>query len=363
MMKKNCMMIAAGGTGGHIFPALSVAERLRDQGVEVIWLGSPGRMEEKIVPNYHFPIEYVDIGALRGKDFKTLCAAPFNIVKATFQVKKLIKQYQPKVILGMGGYVTGPAGVAAKISNIPFIIHEQNAFAGFTNKLLQYVSTTTFAAYDHALSGTAVKVIGNPVRESLSTMQPPKERFANRSGPLRLLVLGGSQGATAINAVILEVMQLVKSSGLPVELIQQTGSHEYEKYWQAYQKMPGFLDHHTVTAFIDDMDFAYNWADFVIARAGAMTVAEVCAVGLGALYIPFPQAVDDHQTYNCRPVVEIGGAIVIQQKELTSKAVYDKLQQLANNRDTLLSMAIKAKAFSKPDAGKKLADACAEFLV
>lgn len=362
--QKPCVMIAAGGTGGHIFPALTVADVLRDQGVDVVWLGAPGRLEEKIVPQYGYPVEYIDIGALRGKGWQTLCSAPLRIAQATWQAKKLMQQYNPKLLLAMGGYVTGPAGIAARLHGMPLLIHEQNAFAGMTNKILQRFSTETFAAYDGALTGDHVKTIGNPVRSAFVQLAQQKQaQSLSDSRPLNVLVLGGSQGASAINKAIYEmVAEQVSADTLPIDLLHQCGEREYSHYQQVYAELPQSTLKHRVVPFIDNIEEAYLWADFVIARAGAMTVAELCCVGLPALYIPFPQAVDDHQTYNCRPVVAAGGAFILPQADLTTDKLVATITQLAQNRDTLRSMSSKARGYAKPAAGDDLAAACMRYV-
>lgn len=337
-MPSETILMMAGGTGGHVFPALSVARELEQQGYSIHWLGTARGIEKDLVPSAGYELHCLNIAGLRGKGIAGLLLAPLRILRAIHQAYRVIKKIQPKAVVGFGGYATGPGGVAARLSGIPLIIHEQNAIAGFTNRLLRHMSQRVLQAFPGALPGGIT--VGNPVRKEVVALPLPQERLAARSdGPLNVLVVGGSLGAVALNKAVLAAMQILDSHDRPV-LHHQTGKSNADIMRAAYQNAGIQAD---VMPFIDDMASEYAWADLVICRAGALTVAEIAAAGCAALFVPFPFAVDDHQTANARYLADQNAALLQQQSDLTGESLAIVLRHYAGHKHELMQMAVRAR--------------------
>jgi UDP-N-acetylglucosamine--N-acetylmuramyl-(pentapeptide) pyrophosphoryl-undecaprenol N-acetylglucosamine transferase len=345
------LMVVAGGTGGHIFPGIAVAEHMQQQGWTVSWVGTADRMEAQLVPKHGFEIDFVEVQGVRGNGITRLLKAPFMVLKAILAAKKIIKQRKPAVILAMGGYVTGPVGIAAKLSGVPLVIHEQNAVAGFSNKLLAKVANQVLAAFPNAFTNKA-EVVGNPVRASVSSIakKPLTEQ-------LNVLVVGGSLGAQVLNERLPEVFStLAKDFSLSVR--HQSGRNNQDKLKSAYV---GREFDAQVDEFIHDMDAAYAWADLVICRAGALTVSEVAAAGKAALFVPLPHAVDDHQTANARYLVDQQGGLLMPQHDFTIERLVELLTPYFEQPSLLSEIADKAKQLAKFDATERVAKVCGEL--
>lgn len=340
------ILIMAGGTGGHIFPALAVAQMMQHSGVDVHWLGSCGGLEERLVPS-QFPISYVSIKALRGKSLLKKLLMSWRLLHAIYKSYRIIHRFKPDVALGMGGYVSGPGGVAAWLTRVPLIIHEQNSIAGLTNRMLSKIAKTVLQGFPETFHDKLnVETTGTPVRAELIATPPPQERFANRQGPLRVLVLGGSQGARAINQKMTEALTHYSKKN-DIIVWHQTGQSDYDQVKNDYAAIPVEVK---VSPFIKEIARAYCWADIVICRAGALTVSEITAVGVGAVFIPYPYAVDNHQFHNSRYLEQAGAAIIIMQKALTEKQLTDLFQQFSHDRERLLTMAECARNLAQPKA-------------
>lgn len=359
MSRGTRILIMAGGTGGHVFPALAVADALRERQVEVLWLGTSAGLEAQVVPQAGYPLRVLDVQGLRGTGPARWIAAPFRLVVALVQALRILRRERPHAVLGMGGFVTGPAGVAAWLSRRPLLIHEQNAVAGLTNRLLAPLATQVMEAFPGAFGSRGTpKHTGNPVREAIAGLPEPTRRLAGRQGPLRLLVLGGSQGAAALNERVPAAV-----AGLPREqrpaIRHQTGARHIEAARAAYREAGVEA---RVEPFIDDMAEAYGWADLVVCRSGALTVAELAAAGVGAILVPFPHAVDDHQTRNAEYLAGAGAAELVQQSELTAELLRERLEAYlgAEGRARLLDMARAARALARPEATRTVAQECME---
>lgn len=339
------LMVMAGGTGGHVFPGLAVAHHLMEQGWQVRWLGTADRMEADLVPKHGIDIDFIRISGLRGKGMKALLLAPLRIFNAWRQARRIMKAWQPDVVLGMGGYVSGPGGLAAWSCGIPVVLHEQNGIAGLTNKWLAKIATKVLQAFPGAFP--AADVVGNPVRTDVLALPLPAQRLANRHGPIRVLVIGGSQGARILNQTLPQVAALV---GDEITLWHQTGKGSLPETEKAYQQVG--QTQHKVTEFIDDMAAAYAWADVVVCRSGALTVSEVAAAGLPAIFVPF-QHKDRQQYWNALPLEKAGAARIFEQPQFTAEAVADQL--LHWDRATLLTMAEQARQVAIPDATERVA--------
>lgn len=348
------VLIMAGGTGGHIFPGLAVAESLRARGVPVEWLGAVGGMETTVVPAQRIAMHAVSVRGLRGKGWKTRLLAPWMLLRALFASLAVLRRVKPRSVLSMGGYVAGPGGIAAWLLRRPLLVHEQNAVAGFTNRKLAKLARRVLVGFADALPGSTW--VGNPVRAAIAALPSPRERLAQRDAPPRLLVLGGSLGARALNLVLPRALAQLDPSQRPT-VIHQCGSRGLDEARQAYADAGVDAE---VVAFIDDMARTYGWADLAVCRAGALTLAELAAAGLGALLVPFPHAVDDHQTRNGRVLVAAGAAELIQESELNVEILAQRLESLLGDRERLLSMAQAARTLAKPDAAQVIADACTE---
>jgi UDP-N-acetylglucosamine--N-acetylmuramyl-(pentapeptide) pyrophosphoryl-undecaprenol N-acetylglucosamine transferase len=349
------VLIMAGGTGGHVFPALAVARVLRERGVAVIWLGVPGSMESRLVPANGFPIEWVRVAGIRGKGFSTWLLAPWRIVKAVAQAAGVLRRVRPRSVLGAGGYVSGPGGIAAWLLRIPLLIHEQNAIAGLTNRCLARLATRVLEAFPGSFGpGVSARTIGNPVRADIAALPPPQARFAGHGPRSHLLVFGGSQGALRLNAMLPQALAGVDPKIRP-DVRHQTGERGLDAARAAYAQAKVDAE---VMPFIDDMAAAYAWADLAVCRAGAMTVSELQAAGLGAIFVPLAVATDDHQTRNAEVMVESGAARIIAERDLTPERLAAAISELVADRTRLLEMAEAARGARVIDAAAQLADLC-----
>ena len=347
------VLVMAGGTGGHIFPGLAVAEELRARGWRVHWLGAPGSMEEKLVPPRGFAFEPVQFGGLRGKGLLTVALLPLRLLRAFVQSIAVLRRVRPDVVIGLGGYITFPGGMMGVLLNKPLVLHEQNSVAGLANKVLASVADRVFTAFPDVLKNA--QWVGNPLRAAFTSQPDPVARFAGRAGPLRLLVVGGSLGAKALNAVVPKALARIAPEVRPT-VTHQSGARQIDELRANYAAagVDGEL-----TPFIDDTAEAYAQADLIIARAGASTVTEIAAVGAAAVFVPFPSAVDDHQTTNARFLVDAGGGWLVQQSELTPELLADLLQK--TERVTLVARALKAKTMQKTEAVEAVVRACEEL--
>jgi UDP-N-acetylglucosamine--N-acetylmuramyl-(pentapeptide) pyrophosphoryl-undecaprenol N-acetylglucosamine transferase len=353
------VLIMAGGTGGHVFPGLAVARALREQGVEVHWLGTSQGIEARLVPAENIPLHFLTISGLRGKHLKTLLKAPFNLARSILQARKIIQQVDPQVVLGLGGYASGPGGVASWLLNRPLVIHEQNAKAGYTNKILGKLAACILEGFPDAFKAQAkVQAVGNPVRNEIEKLLPPAERMKDRQKPFRLLVIGGSLGAMALNDIVPEALSRIPKEDRPT-VIHQTGDKLFEKAKNSYQSMGIEAQ---LNPFIQDMAASYGWADMVICRAGALTVAELCAAGVGAVFIPYPHAVDDHQTANAGYMVKEGAALCIQQSQLTADKMADIIREFANAPEKRVAMAEAAYGLRKMNVQQKIVNILTEVV-
>lgn len=340
------LMVMAGGTGGHVFPGLAVAHHLMAQGWQVRWLGTADRMEADLVPKHGIDIDFIRISGLRGKGIKALLAAPVRIFNAWRQARSIMKAWKPDVVLGMGGYVSGPGGLAAWSCGIPVVLHEQNGIAGLTNKWLAKLATKVMQAFPGAFPHA--EVVGNPVRTDVLALSSPEQRLAGREGPVRVLVIGGSQGARVLNQTMPQVAALM---GDRITLWHQTGKGAQSDTAAAYATADS-AHQHKISEFIDDMAAAYAWADVVVCRSGALTVSEIAAAGLPAIFVPF-QHKDRQQYWNALPLETAGAAKIFEQPQFTAQAVAETLQQW--DRPTLLLMAQKARQVAIPDATERVA--------
>jgi UDP-N-acetylglucosamine--N-acetylmuramyl-(pentapeptide) pyrophosphoryl-undecaprenol N-acetylglucosamine transferase len=352
------VLIMAGGTGGHVYPALALARLLRRRSQPVVWLGTRKGLEARVVPAEQIPIEWLTVSGLRGKGWLTLLAAPFRLTLALWQALQVMRRHRPAAVVGLGGFVTGPGGLAAWLTRRPLIIHEQNAVAGFTNRCLSHLANEVLEAFPDSFSNSVpTRTIGNPVREDIAAAATPQVRFAGRHGAIKMLVFGGSQGAVRLNTVVpLALSQLAGGQHLNVR--HQAGARWHEAAVQNYARSGVRAE---VTAFIEDMAEAYSWADLVICRSGALTVCELAAVGVASVLVPFPAAVDDHQTANAAYLVENGAALLIADRDLTPQRLCATLQKLCTDRVQLLEMAIRARDLAQPRAAEDLAQACLRY--
>jgi UDP-N-acetylglucosamine--N-acetylmuramyl-(pentapeptide) pyrophosphoryl-undecaprenol N-acetylglucosamine transferase len=351
-------LIMAGGTGGHVYPALALARELRTRSWQVIWLGTQRGLEARVVPAEHIPIEWLGVGGLRGKGWLTWLAAPLQLARALYAALGVMRRHRPTVVVGMGGFVSGPGGVAAWLSRRPLLIHEQNAIAGFTNRCLARLALEVYAAFPDAFGiGVVTRVIGNPVRSEIAALPPPAQRFAHRSGPIRMLVFGGSLGAARLNAVLPHALAQL-AGRVEIDVRHQSGERWSESTRRAYREAGVAA---RVTPYIEDMAEGYGWADLVICRAGALTVSELAAAGVGAILVPLPIAVDDHQTHNARFLVSEGAALLISDRELTAERLAAELLKLCTGRGRLIAMAERARLLARTTAAAELADACAQI--
>ncbi|MDO9144448.1 undecaprenyldiphospho-muramoylpentapeptide beta-N-acetylglucosaminyltransferase [Rhodoferax sp.] len=356
--KSKCAMIMAGGTGGHIFPGLAVAQVLRDKGWQVHWFGgagSPGQpsMESQLVPAQGFAFESIDFGGVRGKGLVTVALLPLRLLKAFWQSLQVLRRVKPDVVLGLGGYITFPGGMMSVLLGKPLLLHEQNSVAGLANKVLAGVADRVFTAFPEVLK--RARWVGNPLRAAFLNQPDPAQRFAGRTGPLKLLVVGGSLGAKALNEIVPQALALLPEASRP-EVIHQSGAKQIEALRANYA---GAGVQAQLTPFIDDTAQAFADADLVICRAGASTVTEIAAVGAAALFVPFPSAVDDHQTSNARFLVDQGAGWLVPQGQLTPASLAVQLQNL--ERASLLQKAQAAKQMQQLEATQTIVAACEEL--
>jgi UDP-N-acetylglucosamine--N-acetylmuramyl-(pentapeptide) pyrophosphoryl-undecaprenol N-acetylglucosamine transferase len=349
------ILVMAGGTGGHVFPALAVAECLRAQGEHIVWLGTRAGIEARVVPAANFAIEWLNVQGLRGKGMGTLLMAPFRLLRACWQALRIMRRTRPKAVLGMGGFVSGPGGLMAWLMDIPLFLHEQNSIAGLTNRVLDRLANGVFVAFPEAQQRLRnAECIGNPVREGFTRLAEPSARLLGRiDQPLRLLVIGGSLGAAALNGMLPQAIACLDREQRP-RVRHQCG----EKHLAACQQ--NYADNAVeaeVVSFIDDMPEAYAWADLVVCRAGALTISELTAVGLASLLVPFPYAVDNHQLHNARFLEQKKAAQVLPEAGLSAESLALKLKFFQQNRDILVEMAINARAQFQADASERLAAA------
>ena len=353
MTKQRTVLIMAGGTGGHIFPGLAVAEELRNRGWTVHWLGTPGSMESRIVPPKGFALETIDFSGVRGKGVKTLVFLPFKLLRAFWQALSVVRRVKPDVVVGMGGYVTFPGGMMGVLAGKPLVLHEQNSVAGMANKVLAGIADRIFTAFPNVFKKGLW--VGNPLRSAFTQKADPATRFAGRTGQLKLLVVGGSLGARALNEIVPQALALIPAEQRP-EVIHQSGATQIDAMRSNYEAAGVQA---TLTPFIDDTAAAFADADLIVCRAGASTVTEIAAVGAAAVYVPFPAAVDDHQTTNAKFLVDAGGGWLVQQRDLTPRGLADMILNM--QRPALLEKALKAKAMEKINATREVVTACEEL--
>ena len=344
------VMILAGGTGGHIFPGLAVASVLQARGVPVVWLGADGGMETRLVPARGIAIDTILVRGLRGKGVSTLLGAPLRVLGAIRAASSVLRTRRPRAVVSFGGYAAGPGGIAARLQRTPLIVHEQNRAPGMTNRVLARFAQRVLTGFPQTFGRMREAVVGTPVRPEIASLPPPDERLPLRNGALRLLVLGGSQGARALNSA---VPQALAGLGGTVEVRHQCGEKLRDEASLAYADARIVA---SVEPFIADMAAAYAWADLVICRAGALTLAELCAAGIGSLLVPFPQAVDDHQTRNAEFLVERGAALLLPQGDALAVDLRNALAELAPSPARRLAMAEAARKLAMPDAAERVAD-------
>ena len=392
------VLIMAGGTGGHIFPGLAVADSLRAAGIDVRWLGARGGMESRKVPEHDIPLDLVDISGLRGKGLSRWLGMPFRLLRAVYQAFRVLGRNRPSCAISFGGYAAGPGGLAARLRGVPLLVHEQNRIPGMTNRTLARFANRVLQAFpgswDEKLNPLTC---GNPVRRDVVDLEPPETRLQGRSGPVRILLTGGSQGALALNRLVPEALGLLRETH-EFEVHHQAGPRWVEETREAYSRSgfsrEGFKESKEkdiaaeaaptaaptenkdiaaeaaptaapvveVTDFIEDMAAAYAWADVVVCRAGALTVSEVAAAGVAALFIPFPHAVDDHQTRNAEFLVENDAALLLQESQTDARTLAKALSSLVGDRARLVSMAVRGRAAAVPDSADRVAALCREYV-
>jgi UDP-N-acetylglucosamine--N-acetylmuramyl-(pentapeptide) pyrophosphoryl-undecaprenol N-acetylglucosamine transferase len=349
------ILIMAGGTGGHVYPALSVADKLLARHTVVEWLGTRRGIENQLVPERGLPLHFVSISGLRGKGLLRWLVMPWQLSRAVLQALMLIRRIKPDLVLGLGGFASGPGGLAAWLLSKPLVIHEQNAVAGTTNRWLNRLSTRSLQAFPGSLRGAVT--VGNPVREDILKIAPFADRRRGETERPRLLVLGGSLGALKLNQVLPEALAKMPADERP-EVWHQTGKDHHQLTLNLYQRLQVKA---RVDAYIDAMHHAYTWADLIICRAGALTVSEVSIVGLAAIFIPYPHAIDDHQSKNARYLVDVNAARVLQENQLSSDTLCKLLKELLTDRQQLQTMAANAREIGTRDAAERVADVCLEL--
>lgn len=343
-------VIMAGGTGGHIFPGLAVGEGLRAAGWDVHWMGAPNGMEARIVPAHGFPMLGVDFGGVRGKGLLTKLLMPARLLRAFGQAFRALRRVRPGVVLGMGGYITVPGGLMSDLTGAHLVLHEQNAVAGMSNRLLARLADRVLCAFPHTLARG--EWVGNPVRQAIRDLAAPEQRYGERTGALRVLVVGGSLGAAALNACVPQALALLEPARRP-RVVHQSGRGHLGALERLYADLGVQAE---CREFIDDMATAYAEADLVICRAGASTVSEVACAGVAALFVPFPHAVDDHQTANARYLADADAALLVQQRDLSPQRLAEQLRGM--ERDGLVAMARRAYAMARRDAVERVVSIC-----
>jgi len=355
MKQTKTLLVMAGGTGGHVFPGIAVADKLKAQGWQISWLGTIDRMEAQLVPAHGYEINFIDITGVRGNGVKRLLLAPFRVIKSIIQARAVLKERKVDLVLGMGGFASGPGGIAAWTMGIPVVLHEQNAAAGLTNRILSFFAKKVLMGFSGAFCSEKAILVGNPVREQLLTL--PEKIISPKNSALNVLVVGGSSGAQALNVLLPKVISRFDQSQISVR--HQSGKGHCHALKEAYQKVNIEAD---VQEFISDMRDAYNWADLVICRAGALTVAEIAAVGLPAIFIPLPHAVDDHQTKNAQQLVKIEAAVLIPQNLLNEDKLSDYLCKFSENRALLEVMSKNSRKVAITDATDRVAAICNQLV-
>ena len=352
------VMMMAAGTGGHVFPGLAVARELMARGHSLCWLGTPAGMEQRLVPAAAIDMEVIDVKGLRGNGLLRWLFAPIVLLRAVWQALVILRRRKPNLVVGMGGFVTGPGGLGARLLGIPLVIHEQNAVPGLANRLLSHLAVRVLEAFPGSFAGAVgAMAVGNPVRPEIAAIPAPEGRWQQTSAELpRLVIIGGSLGAQALNEL---VPAAVAVAGLELEIRHQAGKGKTVLAVESYQQAGVKVE---VTEFIEDMAAAYQWADLIICRAGALTVSELAAAGLPAILVPYPYAVDDHQSRNAAYLADQGAAVVMQQGDMTSDSLGQRLQLLLTDRAGLKAMAIRAKTLAMPNADKAVADICEEVM-
>lgn len=355
----NGVLVMAGGTGGHIFPGLAVAQALRTGGMSVTWLGASGGMETEKVPVHDIELDTIHISGLRGKGMLGWLGLPLRLTRAVLEAGRVLDARKPACAVSFGGYVAGPGGIAAWLRGVPLVVHEQNRIPGLTNKTLARIARQVMQAFPDTFPPRfKAQTCGNPVRRELSDLPHPAERWTQRNGPMRLLVTGGSQGARALNNLLPEALAML-SADIQLHVRHQSGRQAVAPTAESYRNHG--LDAE-VTAFVEDMATAYAWADLVVCRSGALTVSELAAVGLGAVLVPFPHAVDDHQTANAEVLVSIGAAVLQAEPGLDARQLADCLESLLGDRQKCLRMAEAARTVASPDAAQAVADVCHQWV-
>ena len=352
-MSTKCALIMAGGTGGHIFPGLAIAEELRTRGWRVHWLGAPDSMESRLVPAQGFPLEAIAFGGVRGKGFLTLAFLPLRLLRAFWQALGVVRRVRPDVVVGLGGYISFPGGMMAVLVGKPLVLHEANSVAGMANQVLAVVADKVFTGFPNVLR--KAEWVGNPLRAAFTQQPGPAERFAGRTGPLRLLVVGGSLGAQALNDMVPQAIALLAPAERP-QVTHQSGAAQIDRLRANYAAAGVEAE---LTPFIDDTAAAFADADLIVCRAGASTVTEIAAVGAAAVFVPFPSAVDDHQTRNAQFLVQAGGGWLLPQRDLTPQGLADMLRNM--ERTSLMNTAIEAKNIQKTAATEAVVLACEEL--
>lgn len=347
------LMVMAGGTGGHVYPAIAVADALSAQGWRIVWLATEGGMENRLIAGKGFEVAMIRMSGVRGKGLLKQLIAPLLVLRACWQSASAMRRARPDVVLGMGGFAALPGGLVARLLGFPLVIHEQNAIAGLTNRILAKFASQRLAAFPFAL-GKHTALVGNPVRAEIAALALPARRYADRSGPLHVLVVGGSLGAQALNQRVPLALASLSPTQRP-QVIHQAGEQHLAELRQHYRQAGVEAD---TRAFITDMAASYAWADVVICRAGALTIAELAVAGVASILVPFPHAVDDHQTHNARYLADQGAAWLIPQHELSARRLADLLKSAS--RDALLAMAEQARALGKPEATATVARICRE---
>lgn len=352
------IMIMAGGTGGHVFPALAVADELRRRGVDIDWMGTARGIEARLVPQAGYALTCIGVQGLRGNGVLGWLLAPFRLCHAVWQAWRAMRHSKPDLVLGLGGFASGPGGVAAWLLRRPLIIHEQNAIPGLTNRWLSRIANRVLEGFPNSFpERVRAEWVGNPVRSEIAGLPVPQPREEEQSGPLNLLVLGGSLGARSLNTVVPQALARIDATQRP-DVTHQCGSRHLDDCRENYRQAGVTAK---VTDFIEDMAQAYAGADLVICRAGALTVAELAAAGVPALVVPYPHAVDDHQTHNAAMLVEAGAAQIIADHDLSPELLADKIRWFSAERASLLNMAKAARSLAKPDAAAIIADKCLEL--
>ena len=358
---KGPVLITAGGTGGHVYPGLAVARALLEQNIPVVWMGTPKGLEARVIPEADIKMVYLSVNGLRGKGKKALLVAPLQLSKALYQSLRIMLKVKPSAVLGMGGFVAGPGGLIAALMGKPVLIHEQNAIPGLTNKLLSNVSKKILEGFPGTfpVKNKQEKIIGigNPVRKDIASIQTPSKRLTNRTGRIRVLIFGGSLGAQILNEVVPMALDEIPLDKRP-EVRHQAGKNKDETTESLYKKM---IVDAVVTPFIEDMAEAYEWADLVICRSGALTVAELAAAGMASIMVPYLHAVDDHQTANAKYLSDSGAAVLMPQEDLTADSLSTVLVELCSDRNKLIDMSNKARLLAKPEATEEVAALCAEY--